>query len=183
MSLPKKTVLAVIGYWLLVSLAGCGYTTRSLITEKYKTIYITQFANKIDIAKESESANRYRLYQPMLELDITQALIERFLWDGNLRPQKEASADLILKGELVEFSRDPLRYTDNDEVEEYRITIRVNLSLWDNRGNKLIWEEKLFAGDTTYFTTGPAAKLQDSAISDAIKDLVRRIVERTVEEW
>lgn len=84
---------------------------------------------------------------------------------------------------MVEFRRDPLRYTDNNDVEEYRINIVVNLSLWDNRENKLIWQENNFTGDTTYFTTGQLAKPEDTAVSDAINDLARRIVERTVEQW
>jgi hypothetical protein len=59
----------------------------------------------------------------------------------------------------------------------------VNIGLWDNRENKLIWEENSFVGDTTYFTRGNLAKSEDLAISDAIKDLARRIVERAVEQW
>ena len=83
----------------------------------------------------------------------------------------------------MEFRQDPLRYTDNDEVEEYRINLVVNISLWDKKENKLIWGENNFTGDTTYFTRGSLAKSEDTAINDAIKDLSRRIVERTVEQW
>jgi hypothetical protein len=164
-------------------MTGCGYTTRSMIADKFKTIHVASFANKIDFTRETDVANRYRLYRPMLETEITQAVINRFLIDGNLKPAKEESADLTLKGELVEFRRDPLRYTDNDEVEEYRLNLVVYISLRDNRENKLLWEEKNFTGDTTYFTLGSNAKSEDTAINDALNDLARRIVERTVEEW
>jgi len=154
-----------------------------MISDKYRTIYVTPFINKIDITKETDSAYKYKIYKPLLETDITRTVIDKFLFDGNLRPRDSGSADLVLKGELVEFRRDPLRYTDSDEVEEYRLNMVVNISLWDNGENKLLWEEKSFTGDTTYFTRGTSAKSEDTAINDAITDLARRIVERTVEQW
>ena len=184
--LQKKLSLFAICYLLLVTLAGCGYTTRSMISDKFKTIYIVPFVNKIDITKETDAGYKYRIYRPMLETDITKAVTNKYLFDGNLRPAKSGSADLILKGELVEFRRDPLRYTDNDDVEEYRINIVINISLWDTKENKLVWEENGFTGDFTYFTsftTSGTPKSEDVAVNDAINDLARRIVERTVEQW
>lgn len=169
---------------LLFIFGGCGYTTRSMISSKFKTIYITPFVNKIDITRESYAENKYRLYKPGLETDITRAISNKYLFDGNLKPVSMESADLILTGELVEFQRDPLRYDDNDEVSEYRVNIRVNLSLTDRREDKLLWEEKNFTGDFTYFTPGHAGAKSDSqAISDAIADLARRVVERSVDQW
>jgi hypothetical protein len=166
-----------------LQLAACGYTTRSMIADKFHTIYVAQFANKIDITKETDTAHRYKVNRPALETDITKSVINGYLFDGNLRPVKEESADLVLRGELMEFRRDALRYTNDDEVEEYRLNLLVNISLWDKRENKLVWEENNFTGDTTYFTKGSSAKAEDTAINDAIKDLSRRIVERTVEQW
>lgn len=178
----------IIGWLLVIGLAGCGYTTRSMISEKFKTIYIAPFVNKIDITAEADAASKYKVYKPMLETDITRAVVSKFLFDGNLRPVKSESADLTLKGEVMEFRRDPLRYTDSDEVEEYRINLVVNITLWDNKENKLVWEEKNFTGDFTYFTAystmqAVTKKTDDQAVPDAIADLARRIVERAVEEW
>ncbi|MFA5090576.1 MAG: LPS assembly lipoprotein LptE [Candidatus Omnitrophota bacterium] len=182
-------------YWVLLMAAccitalaaGCGYTTRSMISDKFKTIYVVPFVNKIDITNEADVANKYRIYRPLLETDITRAVTNKYFFDGNLRPTKEELADLVLKGELMEFRKDPLRYTDNDnEVAEYRVNIIVNLSLWDRKENKVVWEEKNFTGDTTYFTnysTTGTPKSEDQAVTDAISDLARRVVERTVEQW
>lgn len=180
----KKNILGVLcTVYCVLCFAGCGYTSRSLITNQFKTISIPQFTNKIDITKENDSATRYKVYRPLLESDITRAVIDKFLFDGNLKPVQSELADLTLKGELMEFRRDPLRYTVNNDVEEYRINIIVTLSLWDNKENKLAWQESGFTGETTYFTTGTAQKSEATAINDAITDLARRIVERTVEQW
>ena len=187
-NLRKRIWLSVIGYCLLVTLGGCGYTTRSMISGKYRTIYIVPFLNKIDITRESDVGTKYKLYRPMLETDITKAVVNKYLFDGNLRPTNSNSADLILKGELMEFRKDPLRYSSNNDVDEYRVNILVNLALWDNKENKLVWEEKNFTGDFTYFPTSSTLqnvvkKTDDQAITEAISDLARRIVERTVEQW
>ena len=177
----KRIFLSFIGCLFLLS--GCGYTTRSMISSEYKTIYVVPFVNKIDLTQEDYAANKYRIYRPLLETDITKTVINKYLFDGNLRPVKEGIADLILKGELAEFRKDPLRYDDDNNVTEYRVNLLVNLSLWDSKANKLVWEEKNFTGDTTFFVTGSQAKSEGQAVNDALADLARRIVERTVEEW
>ncbi|MDD3982495.1 MAG: LPS assembly lipoprotein LptE [Candidatus Omnitrophota bacterium] len=164
-------------------LSSCGYTTRSMITGSYKTVYIAPFVNKVDITGESDSREGYKVYRPMLESDITRTLTRRFLMDGNLKPVGIENADLILKGELVEFRRDPLRYNTDNEVDEYRMNLLVNISLWEPGADKPLWEERNFTGDTTYFVRGAAAKSEDAAVNDALLDLARRIVERTVEQW
>lgn len=180
----KKIKIRVIFVLLLVFMAaGCGYTTRSLISTKYRSIYITPFVNKIDITRDTDAANKYKIYKPKLETDITKAVNNKFLFDGNLHPGQKDFADVTLKGELVELRRDALRYTDSDEVEEYRISLLVNISLFGTKEGNIIWEEKGFTGETTYFTQGAAVKSDETAINDAINDLARRIVERTVEEW
>ena len=183
--MPQIVSLTTICCLLSTVLTGCGYTTRSMISNEFRTIYVVPFMNKIDITQETDVASKYRIYRPMLESDITKYVTNKFLSDGNLKPVKEESADLILKGEVIEFRKDPLRYNDSDEVTEYRINLVVNINLWNRKEDKLAWEEKQFTGDTTYFalTTNPQYKSEASAISDALDDLARRIVERTVEQW
>jgi len=185
-SLPHKRIilLLVAGYWLLVGLAGCGYTTRSLISNKYKTIYIPPFLNQINITSDAKTGSKYQIYRPGLETDLTKAVIDRFRLDGNLRLEKEsANADLILKGSLVDYRRDVLRYATDDNPEEYRVSIMIDINLRDRKEDKLVWEEKSFTGDTSYFLSGPNAKSDATAVTEATKDLARRIVARTVENW
>jgi hypothetical protein len=181
--------LTVISFLLTVALTGCGYTTRSMLSGKYNTIYVAPFLNKVDITQESYSANKYRIYRPMLETEITKKVINRYLFDGNLKLAKEPVADLVLKGELIEYRKDPLSYTANTEnVTEYRINIYVNLSLWDVKENKLLWQENNFNGNYSYFTENNVNATsvivpEATAVDNAIEDLSRRIVEHTVEQW
>ena len=116
-------------------------------------------------------------------MDVTNAVKNKFIFDGNLKLHPEESANLILKGTLADFKRDALQYDANDNVEEYRIKLIVNITLENRKTGKIMWTEKGFTGETTYRTTGSLAKTETVAVNDAIDDLTRRIVDRTVEAW
>ena len=187
MKAPNKLRFRFLRFWLLACclsflVTGCGYTTRSLITQDYQTIYVRPFVNKINITGETSVARRYQTYYPLLENDITRKVIDQFILDGNLRLAEEGNADLILEGELVDYRRDALRYTgaDEEEVEEYRISLVVTLRLYDVSAETLLWQVKNFTGDTAYFT---ASKSESQAISEAVSDLARRVVDRVIDIW
>ena len=65
LSLKVFLLLFTIGYLSFAS-AGCGYTTRSMIINKYRTIYVTPFLNKVNITNEVNSGNKYRIYRPTI---------------------------------------------------------------------------------------------------------------------
>ena len=180
--------LSFAGCLLLVAcslfLSSCGYTTKTIVNVDFKTICVVPFVNKVDITSESSNVNRIKSYYPLLERDITNAVVNKLVSDGNLRLAKEDQADCVLSGELIDYRRDALSYNiDNQTVLEYRINLVVNMKLWDNKQNKLRWEENGFTGESTYYATGAAAKSENSAINDALVDLSRRIISRVVEEW
>ena len=167
--------------WALVvlTIAGCGYTTGSLLPSNYRKIAIQPFQNKIAYVDENNSG----LYVPHLETNVRTSIIDRFLFDGNLRIADPDKADLVLNGELINIVQDTLRQDVNQNVQEYRITIVVSLTLTDPATGKVLWKEPSFAGETTYFLTGTQAQSQSAAIDAALTDLATRVVERTVENW
>ncbi len=171
----KKIFLLLMA--LLV--AGCGYSTRSLLSDNYRTVYVQPFDNKIDFV----NADDRRLYVAGLENRVREAVVDRYLFDGNLRVAGEDTADLVLKGQLLTFQREELRLQENETVKEYRIRVTVALTLWDPAENTVVWQEPSFAGEATYYTSGALVKSESQAIDDAIKDLAMRAVARTVENW
>ena len=150
-------------------LTGCGYSFRTTAPHALRTIYVETFRNQT--------------FEPGLEINLTNAIIDRFLFDGTLQVTQKGKADAVLKGTLTTFQREPLGFTSTEEVEEYRLTLFVDLTLWDVREEKVLWEEKRFVGDATFFTTGSLVKSEEKAREEAMKELARRIVDRTVEEW
>ncbi|HBG62119.1 MAG: hypothetical protein A2Y03_08855 [Omnitrophica WOR_2 bacterium GWF2_38_59] len=175
-----KIKLRLFGF-LLLSCAcfGCGYTTRTTLPGNYRTIYIEDFANEITFTTEKVR----NVYFPLLEVKIRNSIVDRFMFDGYLRVVDKEDADLVLKGTLKNYERDALRYTDNDDVEEYRVRVIVALELFDAENQEIAWSETSFAGEATYFLTGSQASTEESAVNDAIIDLAKRVVERTVEDW
>ncbi|MFH1878736.1 MAG: LPS assembly lipoprotein LptE [Candidatus Omnitrophota bacterium] len=176
------------GFLLIVVLlctasGGCGYTASSLLPEGMDSIHVNSFVNKIDPAREVSDKRASYSYQPGLETDITRAVIDGFIFDRHLTIEREESSALLLKGTLTDFRLLPLSYDKNDNVVEFRIEIFVNLELYNNRTNELMWRENSFMGQSTYNISGPNMKTESEAIRDAVKDLSLRIVERTVEAW
>ena len=164
---------------LCIVISGCGYTTKSTLPKNIRTIYVESFKNNIDFA----TGTGRNIYLPLLEVDARNAIIDRFLFDGNLKIADPEMADLVLTGELNAYNRSGLRYSDNDDVEEYRVHITVSFELWNVANDKVSWTEPGFVGEATYFVTGTQATTEESAVDEAIDDLAQRIVERTIEDW
>jgi outer membrane lipopolysaccharide assembly protein LptE/RlpB len=177
----RRIYLSILALIFLTS--GCGYTTRSLLPSNYRTIKIENFANDIRVAAEQSNMRMYRGYRPGMEIELTRTVINKFLVDGSVKVVKESSADIVLKGALIDFKRDALRYDSNDNVEEYRIKLIVNMELMDTKTGNTVWKENGFAGETTYTTSGALTKSESAAVDAAVDDLARRIMERTVEAW
>ena len=180
---PAMTFFSRVCYGVAAAVflggAGCGYTTRSALPSHFKTVAVEPFANKIDYM----SAGTRQIYVPLLEVKVRDAVIDRFLFDGNLRLSEADTADLVLTGELVRYERSALRYTDDNDVQEYRVHVVVSLVMKDRRHDAVLWREPRFAGTATYFVAGPLAATESAALEEATLDLARRIVERTVEDW
>lgn len=177
----RNVCLSVLFSGLVLS--GCGYSCRSLLPSNIRTIAVNNFASDIKVAAEQSNLRMYRGYRPGMEVELTRTIINKFLLDGTLKVVNESGADLILKGSLTDFKRDALRYDANDNIEEYRIKMTVNMELFNVKTGQLMWKEKSFTGETTYRTGGTLAQNETAAVTAAIDDLARRIMERTVEAW
>ena len=168
---------------VFVILYGCGYTTRSILPSGEPSLCVDNFVNKIDITAEVTEKKVYYAYSPGMEANITRKVIDKFILDGNFELKGMKKAGLLLKGQLTDFRREPLRYDANDNVIEYRLSVIVDIELHNLKEGKIVWREKDFAGESTYRTTGQFTKSENTALEEAISDLARRIVERTVENW
>ena len=151
-------------------LGGCGYTTNAFFLPAHiKTVYVETFQNKSD--------------QPNLENDLRAKLIETVQNDGNLKIAPEDEADTVLRGELTGYTRQALRYLNDEAVQEYRITVTVNFNFFDRKNNTNIVKADGFSGDTSYYLSGSKAKSESAARSDALDDLAHRILNKVITLW
>ena len=176
----------LVGLWSVVCglwSGGCGYTTRPGLAPHLKTIYVKPFVNKIDLTVLPTNEQQFPIYRHGMEVDVTNAVINRYQFTGLLRPASAERASCRLEGELVEFRREALRFDASQQVEEWRLNLVVNLRFIDQTTQTLLWEEQRLTGDATYFAAGAKAESEAPALSRAMTDLARRIVERSVESW
>lgn len=166
-----------------IATAGCGYTSRSLLPPEMNSIHVDNFSNAIDLSREISDRRENFSYRPGLETDITKEVINGFIFYRRLDVKSKNEAALLLKGALIDFRQSPLSYDDNDNVEEFRIELFVNVELYDNNTGELIWKERNFMGESNYTIAGPNAKTETQALRSAVKDLSQRIVERVVDAW
>ena len=164
-------------------MAGCGYTMKNAVPENIKSIHIAPVKNSIDLTGEISDKDRFKVYRPGLEVELTNAIMNRFIFDGNLKVVAREKADAILEARLVDYRRDPLRYSRGDDIQEYRLSVTIEVNVYLAKDQKKLWQSNALTGDTSFFLSGPRALSEDEAVQKAVDDLSRRVVDKTIELW
>jgi len=161
---------------LFLTLSSCGYhltPVGGVVPEGAKTIAIPVFINGT--------------YEPYVDIDATQAVMEAFLTDGRLRIVSPETADLVLRGKVTAVQLTPLSYTAESYVQQYTVRIGVDVSVEDTRSGKVLWQEKglssvfvssypVTVGDIT------ATKVaKETAVKNAVRDIASTIRSRVLE--
>ncbi len=161
----------------LISASGCGYTSKTKLPYDIKSIYVETVLNKIPIEQMYS-------YQPGLEMDITNAVIQRLQVDGNLKVVSDKDqADAILSTDLKAYEQEGVRFNSLEGVSEYRLFLVLNLTLKHRETGEIIWNEPNFSGNDEYFVTEVRSMGQRSATTKAITDLAKKVVDRITEDW
>lgn len=163
-------------------LSGCGYTTKTLLPENVKSVNVMPVANAIVLSEEITDKTPFRVYRPGVEVELTNAIINRYLFDGTLKVASPEKADAVLETSLVDYRRDALRYSDGEDIQEYRLSIVIDAKMTQKSDGKVLWTKRI-VGDTTFFLAGSRAVTEDQAASRAVEDVARRVVEATIEYW
>ena len=133
----KISAKALISFVLVVVLSGCGYTAHLKMPDGMQSIYVPNFENAI-------SASERYTYVSGLEIDITNAVIDRILYDGNLKLVDKDFADMILQGKVVRYEQEAVRYNSIEGVQQYRLFVVVSIELVKRESGEVIWEEGNF---------------------------------------
>ena len=160
----------VVAILLAISfLAGCGYTTQSLLPSGMKAINIAIFENQT--------------YQYQIEAVLANEIANEFIIDGRLQVVNADQADMQLTGTIVEYRREPLVYNRDDEVTQYQIQVFADVILKDTDDGSIIWEGSRIKGEDIYFLAGSLANTEEEARLEAFKDLAENIVAHVIEGW
>lgn len=185
-----NSVRLCIAALVLSVLSGCAYTTKSSLDPKYQTICVSAFYDK---------TRNYGLQAP-----LTDAIIRKFITDTRLKVVKESEADLKIEGIILDYKLKGLTYDAKDQVTQYLMMITAGVRLTDLKEEKVLWEDHVMSGETTYYTReagqssdrlrGNAETFlptvrsfpteeENHAASEALEQLASDIFYRTVEPW
>lgn len=162
-----KRLLIMFLIIAILSSSGCGYRVGSLLPADIKTIAVPMFINKTP--------------EPELEAMVTNGIIQEFIADGTLQIVEEENADTLLLGEIIDYRREPIRYTETEVTREYRLIIAVRLTFKDLRHNEVMWENPRVEGEATFFVGTSLPESECIALPNTIKDLAHDVVEKVVE--
>lgn len=155
---------------LLLFLGGCGYTT--------KVYYLTSPINSLFIQTLKNSTN-----EPNLENELKTKLVAAFQNNGHLEIASNDEADAILKGEIIGYSRQAMRYLDDESIQEYRLNITVNFEFVDLSTGKPIVKADNFSGNASYYLSGANAKSESQARLEALDNLSRLMLNKIIISW
>jgi hypothetical protein len=153
-------VILTLAFCLVVSC--CGYSTRSLLPNYIQKVHIMLFEN--------------RTLKVRLDEIATDAVLEAFRSGSNLQIVDENTADIIISGKVVGFSKDPYTYTSDQTILEYKITVKFSVRCLDKARNEIFWEGNV-SDWATYETD------EDRAIEEATKKTAERLVNAILTSW
>ncbi len=153
-------------------LAGCfGYRLGPAGKTTYRTVAVPMFANQT--------------IRPQLEAQVTNGIIKRLHQDGTLRVVDREQADVVVLGTIVDYDRAVLR-TEKDDTgvpREYRITIRVQVIIRDERNDQPIVPSRTIEGVADTFIGSDLQAADYQALPLAADDLARKVVTLLTERW
>ncbi|MCF6285277.1 MAG: LPS assembly lipoprotein LptE [Candidatus Hydrogenedentes bacterium] len=171
-------------------IAGCGYSTQSTLDPQYQTIAVSPFYDE---------TREYDLQAP-----LTNAITRKFIHDSRLDVVHPDKADLLLEGVILNYRLKGLTYDRDDEVTQYLLVITAGVRVTDLQSGEILWEEKVMAGETSYYTRAAgqssdrlrgnaevflptvrsfASDEENRAAAEALEQLASDIFYRTVEPW
>jgi len=191
LALARDAALAlVVAAFLAASVLGCGYTSRSSLDPKYRTVAVSAFQN---YSKEYD-----------LQAALTNAVIRKFVADGRLEVVKPGNADLLLEGVILGYSLKGLTYDERDEVTQFLCVINAGARMTDQKTGEILWQDEHLAGETSFYTRASgqssdrlrgnaetflpavrsfATEEENRGASEALEQLASDIFYRTIEPW
>jgi hypothetical protein len=151
---------------IVVPLTGCGiYTLDPKGKSAIKTVSIEPFDNQ---TPEFGLAD-----------EVTEAVIDAFIADGNLKVVGNDAADAILVGSLTGYRRVVNQFDENDQVQSYKVQMDFTISLMNPRDQSEIWKEAM-PQEGIY---DAASETEDEGKRRAAERLVEAILTKTTKSW
>ncbi|HAW50574.1 TPA: hypothetical protein DCX16_06470 [bacterium] len=154
--------LLVFGSLFLI---GCLSPPEMVLPEYTKTIFVSIFQNET-----SEYGIQERLRS---------VIADEIVKDGRLRIE-DKDPDCKIKGKISLYKKEPIAWTEEYRITEYRLILTIDVFVEDRTGNK-IWEGNIFEEVTYMPITSPLGtdkETEDQAKKRLIEKISRKIANR-----
>lgn len=162
-----------ISILLFFSLSGCGYHlagTVSSLPPDVKRIAIPQFSNNT--------------LRPDIENQFTNALLDEFAKGGKVGVVSETEADAVIRGTVAAFETTPVSYVGGDVIQEYRVTVRLEVAFVKKANESVLWKDKnisYFADYKNHQDVAVSEANRDAAIKKIADDVARQLYSNILE--
>ncbi|MBI5286451.1 MAG: LptE family protein [Deltaproteobacteria bacterium] len=158
---------------LLTVFTACGYHIAGkggAFPGGIKTITIPFFVNQTQ--------------KPEIESFITTAIVDEFVKSGLVKVVEEEGAEATLKGVIKGYTLTPISFSRTDVIQEYRLTLQMEVVLVRGRDGKVLWEDKNITDYEDFKVTADITATKTAeldAFKKMAKDTARLIKERMLE--
>lgn len=164
----NRAARRALGAAAALALAACGYTTRSLVPDRYHTIAVPVFSN--------ETRRRD------LEVEVTRAVVEEIQARTHLRVVPEgAGPDLVLRGRLRDVDEETLSRRENQRIREGAYFLAAEIDVTDRKsGEALVKDRKVVERESYVPGLGEDVR---TARGEATRALAERVVRTLESGW
>lgn len=151
-------------------LSSCGYySTTGRSAGDIKTIAVPYLDNETP--------------EPEVEIEITEEIIDGLIDDNTLKVVPEDEGDAVLEGSVIQYENEPTTFNRDLQAEQYNLSIKLKMSLFNKKENNFIWEDKIITASSNYYLEGSSERTYEKAREEVFRDIVELILGATVQEW
>ena len=114
---------------------------------------------------------------------LTDAVIERFLANGQYRLVDVPQADAAILGTITDIQEESLTFSEGTTAREVRLWIEVKVRLEAVANQKVIWEENQLRTFGDYSIAAGSDSERDPAIEIAIEKMAEEILNQSISGW
>lgn len=168
----KSYITCLAAAFAVAVVTGCaGYRVGSMLPGDIKNVYIPTFEN--------------RTSEPLIEVDVMQAVIRQFQQDGSMKITSEADADAVLNVVLTSYKLEPVSYRKDvrTAAEQYRMYITAKIDMRRTKDNSVVVESPRVIGKYVFDVNGDLSSSKLEATPQTADDFAKNLVQMLVEYW
>lgn len=158
--------MRIVAILFVVLLAGCGYHTPGSsdrwVGGDTRDLYVGLFVNQTA--------------QPYLENFITDAMVAELSRSRLITlTENQERAEILLVGEVKDFTSTALAYGSNDRITDYRATMTVAARLVRKGSSEILWQRNLQRSEDYLATVNKNLQLEGELL--AARQAAKRLAE------